>query len=407
MPGTEETTERRRPKVSVVALSYNHEAYIRQALDGFLAQEVDFEVEFVVADDASTDSTAAIITEYAARDPERFRPILRSVNVGVHVNEGEALAAARGEYIALCEGDDYWTDPRKLSRQVAYLDAHPEISVCFHPVQVLWEGSAEQATVFPTDERRGDMSLYTLLARNFIQTNSVVYRRLPDYDGVFPDGVMPLDWYLHLRHAKEGGIAMLPETMAVYRRHAAGMWSDSAGDRPEFWTRHGPGHAALAEALLDLFPDDTAAQAAIAPLAGRTFGALSKLDDEHGRALLTSTARAHPRAEALGIRWLQTRVEQLDDRVSETTERIRVLDGRILDLRAGVEKQRNKLARQEERLQIAKARISKLRDRVRRLKTGNAALRDALRTERERRVVVRAKRLTRHISTAVRGSGGR
>lgn len=92
------------PKVSVVSVTYNHEAYIREALDGFVAQQTNFPVEIVIADDASTDATPAIIREYADRYPQLFRPILRSENIGVHANFADTLSAARGDYIALCEG---------------------------------------------------------------------------------------------------------------------------------------------------------------------------------------------------------------------------------------------------------------------------------------------------------------
>ena len=94
-------------------------------------------VEIIVADDASTDATPAIIQEYAGRYPHLFRPILRPQNLGLNANLTGALSAARGEYLALCEGDDYWIDPMKLSKQVAFLDRHPETAVCFHPVRVV------------------------------------------------------------------------------------------------------------------------------------------------------------------------------------------------------------------------------------------------------------------------------
>lgn len=186
------------PKVSIVSISYNQEEYIREALDGFAAQRTEFPVEVIIADDASTDATPRIIGEYAARYPQLFRPILRQTNIGVHANFKDVLSAARGEYLALCEGDDYWTDPLKLSKQVKYLDRHPETTVCFHPVRVIYEDGAKDSEFPPLSWRR-DLSVDALLARNFIQTNSVVYRRQPSYDDI-PANVMPIDWYLHVRH---------------------------------------------------------------------------------------------------------------------------------------------------------------------------------------------------------------
>lgn len=93
------------PKVSVVSITYNHEAFIRETLDGFVAQKTDFPVEIVIADDASTDATAAIIQDYTNRYPHLFRAILRPTNVGIYANLTDALSAARGEYLAICEGD--------------------------------------------------------------------------------------------------------------------------------------------------------------------------------------------------------------------------------------------------------------------------------------------------------------
>ena len=185
----------KRPKVSVVTTTHNQEAFVRDAFDSFVAQQIDFPMEIIVADDASTDSTRAIIQEYVDRYPHLFRPILRPKNLGLNRNLVGALSAARGTYIALCEGDDYWIDPLKLSKQVAFLDRHPKTAVCFHPVRTIWEDGRVEDEDFPPVVWRDDLSLDTLIRRNFIQTNSVVYRRLPHYSGI-PADVMPLDHYL-------------------------------------------------------------------------------------------------------------------------------------------------------------------------------------------------------------------
>lgn len=127
-----------------MSTTHNQKAYVRDTFDGFLAQQTDFPMEVIVADDASTDATPRIIREYADRHPNLFRPILRPKNVGLNANLTGALSAARGEYIALCEGDDYWVDPLKLNKQVALLDAEPSTTVCFHPVQVVWINECAQ-----------------------------------------------------------------------------------------------------------------------------------------------------------------------------------------------------------------------------------------------------------------------
>jgi Glycosyl transferase family 2 len=292
------------PKVSVVSITYNHESYIRDALDGFIAQKTDFPVEIIVADDASTDATPAIIQEYADRHPHLFRPILRSENVGTHANLTDALSAARGKYLALCEGDDYWIDPMKLTKQVAFLDRHPETAVCFHPVRMIWTDGHARDSTFPPAPLRRKLSVETLLSGNFIQTNSVVYRRLARYDDI-PADVMPLDWYLHVRHAVHGDIAMLPETMGVYRRHSQGMWHNSVADPLRFWLTQGPGHAAMFDAMLDLFPGDPLREEIVAGMADWALRQIAKVPGPEGRAALLDTIARHPRSAMLALqhRW--------------------------------------------------------------------------------------------------------
>lgn len=299
-----ENTSANSPKVSIVTTTHNQEAYVRQAFDSFVAQQTDFPVEIVVADDASTDATPSIIQEYTSRYPHLFRPILRPENLGLNLNLTGALSAARGEYIALCEGDDYWIDPLKLSKQVAFLDRHPETAVCFHPVRIVWEDGYAKDSKFPTVRMRGNLSLDALILMNFIQTNSVVYRRLERYDDI-PADVMPLDWHLHVRHAVHGEIAMLPETMAVYRRHAQGMWHNQIVDPQKFWLTQGPGHAATFDAMLDLFPGDPVREELVGVMADWVLRQIASVPGPEGRAALQDTIAQHPRIAILALqhRW--------------------------------------------------------------------------------------------------------
>lgn len=116
--------------VSVLCCCYNHEAFIRKALEGFVSQKVNFKFEVIVADDASTDNTRAIIIEYAEKYPDLFHCILRDKNVGIGNNYYDALQHVNGKYLAICDGDDYWVDNEKLQRQVDYMEAHPDCTVC-------------------------------------------------------------------------------------------------------------------------------------------------------------------------------------------------------------------------------------------------------------------------------------
>ena len=130
------------PLVSICCLTYNHEPFIRQCLDGFLMQNTDFGVEILIHDDASTDNTPGILKEYADRYPDKIFPLFETENKYSHGYKGRMdivfnYARAKGKYIATCEGDDYWTDPDKLQKQVNFMEAHPEYSVCFHRCQHL------------------------------------------------------------------------------------------------------------------------------------------------------------------------------------------------------------------------------------------------------------------------------
>ncbi|MFA6931733.1 MAG: glycosyltransferase, partial [Lentisphaeria bacterium] len=130
------------PLVSIFCLSYNHGAYLKRAFDSFDMQQLDAPIEIVIHDDASTDGSDKIIREYASRNPN-VKAIIQKENQYTKHGGFSFLSEIplAGKYVAVCEGDDYWTDPQKLSRQVAYLEAHPNCSLVFHPVRTIrsWE----------------------------------------------------------------------------------------------------------------------------------------------------------------------------------------------------------------------------------------------------------------------------
>ncbi|WP_421840169.1 glycosyltransferase family 2 protein [Mycobacterium sp.] len=308
------------PKVSVVSTTYNQEDYVRKTFDGFVAQQTDFPVEVIVADDASTDSTPAIIREYTERHPHLFRPIFRPQNLGYKTNLITAMSAARGQYLAWCEGDDYWTDPMKLSKQVAFLDRHPNTAICFHPVRVTWEGGRADDYQFPPARWRLNLSVEGLLRRNFIQNVSVMYRTLPRYDDVPAAGAC-FDYYLHLLHAVHGDIAMLPETMAVYRRHPEGMFYDALVDPAKFWLKHGPGHAATFDVMIDLLSDDLVREQIFGEHTGEILRQIGRVPGPQGRAALLDVMTQHPRLAMVALRyqWAQTPWRRLKNKISAET----------------------------------------------------------------------------------------
>ena len=121
--------------VSICCLTYNHAPYVRKCLDGFLMQQVDFPIEIIIHDDASADGTQNILREYQKKYPDLFHLILQTEN---QYSKGKQVAMeflfpkVKGKYIAFCEGDDYWTDSHKLQKQVDFLEAHPDHSLCCH-----------------------------------------------------------------------------------------------------------------------------------------------------------------------------------------------------------------------------------------------------------------------------------
>ena len=127
-------------KVSINCTTYNQEMYIAEAIESFLMQKTTFSYEILIHDDASTDNTREIIKKYEEKYPDIIKPIYQSENKyskGVKVGYEYNFKRARGKYIALCEGDDYWTDPYKLQKQVDYMEANPDCTLCMHSVDLI------------------------------------------------------------------------------------------------------------------------------------------------------------------------------------------------------------------------------------------------------------------------------
>lgn len=121
--------------VAVVCIAYNHEKYLRDALEGILSQKTDFQFNIVIHDDASTDNTPIIIEEYALKYPQIIIPIYQKENQyqrGVNILKEYVAPMLEGQYYAYCEGDDFWCDPHKLQEQVDFMRAHPDYSACVH-----------------------------------------------------------------------------------------------------------------------------------------------------------------------------------------------------------------------------------------------------------------------------------
>lgn len=128
-----------RPLVSIIVTTYNHEKYIAKALDSILMQEGNFKYEILIGDDASQDKTVSILKSYKERYPDKIRLFLNSQNMGATKNSYQLLIHARGRYLATCEGDDYWSDSRKLLLQIKFMEKHPEFIGCTHYCRIVDE----------------------------------------------------------------------------------------------------------------------------------------------------------------------------------------------------------------------------------------------------------------------------
>lgn len=208
-------------------ITYNHEKFIAQAIESVLSQETTFPFEIVIGEDCSTDRTREISLEFQARYPEIVRVLTPEANLGVGRNVAESLRACRGEYIAICEGDDFWTDPTKLTKQVKRLETEPDAALCFHKVTAINDVTGEYRGDFPVAEfRKERATLNDIIRKNFIVTCSVLFRRKAQPE--LNDGFETLkigDWALFLLLTLKGPAVYIDETMATYRIHGGGVWT--------------------------------------------------------------------------------------------------------------------------------------------------------------------------------------
>ena len=222
--------------LSVRLMTYNHEPFIHHAMEGILSQKINFQCEVVVGDDFSTDKTLEIVKSFQHTKNIHIR-ILQRVKgdrywekrqkLGRLYNFINILENCTGKYIALLDGDDYWTDPLKLQKQVDFLEANEDYAICFHRVYELEDGKELQLSKLNTGENEETYTIEDLAKENFIHTPSVVFRNgliknYPKWFNKIPVG----DYVGHMLHAQFGKIKYLPEPMAVYRRHPNGIWGN-------------------------------------------------------------------------------------------------------------------------------------------------------------------------------------
>lgn len=216
---------------SINCVTFNHVNYIRKALDSFLMQKTDFAFEILVHDDASTDGTGEIIREYAEKYPDQVRPLIQTENQysqGIdNISGAFNFPRARGKYIFMCDGDDYFLSPDKLQRQVDYMEAHPDCALCIHSARIDLVGKAltegqmrpyRQSRVIPPEEIIDKSSGYAMSSMAF---PARLVKILPDYYVDCPVGDTPLQ----LMAAAEGYGYYMDEPMSAYRVGVAGSWT--------------------------------------------------------------------------------------------------------------------------------------------------------------------------------------
>lgn len=227
-------------KVSVLCVAYNHEKYIRKALEGFVMQKTDFRFEVIIHDDASTDHTADIIREYAAKYPELIKPIYAEENrysKGINIYQKYMLPIASGEYYALCEGDDYWFDENKLQMQYDIMSSDLSLSICVHKVQCVNESGSPLDTFYPGDaykakgNRRIEQKKFSklILPRYMFHTtsyflNASFFKENMDF---FDRSVSTMnDDELFIRMGLLGGDAYyIDKVMSYWRVESNGSWN--------------------------------------------------------------------------------------------------------------------------------------------------------------------------------------
>lgn len=216
-------------KVSVIVHTYNHEKYIRQTLDSILSQKVNFQYEVIIGDDASPDSTPVIIQEYQAKFPDIIKPLLHPKNLGGYGknNTLATLAVCKGKYIAAMDGDDYWTNPLKMQKQVDFLDNNPDFVACFHNALIHFEDGSAPDTYVNDASQREVTTIEDLVGEDevwYMATSAVMFRNgiIKEYPQWFHESKSG-DIPRYILLGKYGKFFYINELMSVYRKNNGGM----------------------------------------------------------------------------------------------------------------------------------------------------------------------------------------
>lgn len=222
------------PLVAIHCLVYNHEDFLRDCFEGFVMQQTNFTFVAIVHDDASTDKSVDIIREYEVKYPHIFKPIYESENQFSKCDGtlerimNDAIEATGAKYVAMCEGDDFWTDPYKLQTQVDFMEENEEYSICFHRVSTLIQATGELKDELLVRNLPQKSTIMDLACGNYIHTPTVLYRNKcfdkERYYDIIP--CLPGDYVVWMLLAENGDIYKIDQPMATYR-YGVGIWSSN------------------------------------------------------------------------------------------------------------------------------------------------------------------------------------
>ena len=216
-----------KPLVSIFCMVYNHEDFLRKCVDGFIMQKCNFDFEIVVGEDCSTDSSREILFEYSRNYPGKFKLILHDENIGPSANQYQVLSNCIGKYVAMCEGDDFWTDPHKLQRQIEYLESNSEFSFCFHDVNILDNTTGHAGLRIGNRQIDRIVDIESAIIENNFATSSIVFRNIIDWKETpdWFDKTTKGDYAIVIMLAIRGLGKYFSQAMSTYRIHSGGVWS--------------------------------------------------------------------------------------------------------------------------------------------------------------------------------------
>lgn len=208
--------------VSIFCMVYNHEPYLKDCLEGFLMQECNFSYQIVIGEDCSTDGSRAIIKEYAAKHPDKFKLLLHEKNVGAAENQRMVFENCTGKYIAICEGDDYWTDPLKLQKQVDFLEANQEVVMTYGNalIEDLTAGYHKEGSYIKNFETK-TFTPDSIMSLG-LPTLTMLFRNVLIFPTWFPTAKSG-DLFIRLLLSQHGNFYYHGENFGVYRKHFGGL----------------------------------------------------------------------------------------------------------------------------------------------------------------------------------------